>query len=503
MSPQQYSAQTGKLIPRRFQGRLNPVRAGVVALILVMVTSFLAFSKELPWRDPFQFKAVFESVNNIRLDSPVRISGVEVGRVVGVDHLEDSNLGIVTMEVDESGLPIHEDAQLKIRPRLFLEGNFFVEMTAGTPSRPAIEDGDTVPVTQTAYPVQFDQLLTTLQQDSRKNLQSLLEGFGTALVHQPTQAEDVGHDPDVQGKRAGEALNRSLRYAGPAFKSGAQVQNAFLGTQPRDLRKLIAGLQKTFHGLGQNEEQLKDFFTNFNRTMQALGAEQSSLRRAVARLGPTIERAERYFGNFSRALPPTRDFVRAFIPAVRETPATIAAATPWMRQFTALVSQSELGGLLKDLRPMTAAFARVVSTSIGFNRQADFLSRCFADVVLPSGDAVLQDGAGTTGAQNFKEFWYTLVGFAGESQNFDGAGQYTRVQTGGGPYSVKSTRLPGRPLLDAELFGNSVVPPLGTRPRKPSKKPPYRPKAACYKQARPNLNGPAATAGPPDAPTRR
>jgi ABC-type transporter Mla subunit MlaD len=502
VSPQ-YSSETGNLIPRRFQGRLNVVRAGLVATIIVIIATFLAFSKELPWRDPFQFKAVFQSVNNIRLDSPVRISGVEVGKVVGVDHFEDSNLGVVTMEINDDALPIHQDAKLKIRPRLFLEGNFFVDMTAGTPGRPAIDDGDTVPVTQTAYPVQLDQLLTSLQQDSRKNLQSLLEGFGTALVHQPTQTEDLGQDADVHGKSAGEALNKSLQYAGPAFKSAAEVQNAFLGTQPHDLRKLIAGLQKTFEGLGQNEEQLKDFFTNFNTTMQAIASEQTSLRRAIATLGPTIENANDYFGNFARALPPTRDFVRAFIPAVRETPASIAAATPWLRQFTALASQAELGGLLRDLRPMTADFARVVSASIPFNRQADLLSRCFADVFVPAGDVVLQDGAGTTGAENFKEFWYSLVGFAGESQNFDGNGQYTRVQTGGGPFSVKSTRLPGRPLIDAELLGNSVLPPLGTRPTRPDRKPPYKPGSACYKQARPNLNGPAAAPGPPDAPTGR
>jgi phospholipid/cholesterol/gamma-HCH transport system substrate-binding protein len=498
-----YSPTTGKVIPRRFQGRLSPVRAGLVAVILVVVATFLAFSKSLPWRNPFEFKAVFQSANNIRLDSPVRISGVEVGKVVGVDHLKDSNLGVVTMEVNENGLPIHRDAQLKIRPRLFLEGNFFVEMTPGTPAAPAIDDGDTIPVTQTAYPVQIDQLLTSLPADSRKNLQDLLEGLGNGLVHQPTAAEDVGQDADVRGRQGSEALNKSLKYAGPAFKSGAQVLRGFQGTQRHDLRKLIAGLQKTFHGLGQNDEQLKDFFTNFNLTMQAIAAQQGALREALAELGPTIERSNTYFGNFSRALPPTRDFVRAFIPAVRETPASIAAATPWMRQFTALVSRSELGGLLRDLRPMTASFARVVAGSIAFNREADYLSRCFADVIVPSGDVVLQDGSGTTGAQTFKEFWYSLVGFAGESQNFDGNGQYTRVQTGGGPYAVKSGRLPGRPLVDANLFGNSVLPPLGTRPTRPAKKPPYRLNAPCYKQRPPDLNGPAAKAGPPDAPTGR
>ena len=37
----------------------------------------------------------------------------------------------VTMEMKESGLPIHKDATLKIRSRIFLEGNFFVDLTPG------------------------------------------------------------------------------------------------------------------------------------------------------------------------------------------------------------------------------------------------------------------------------------------------------------------------------------------------------------------------------------
>jgi ABC-type transporter Mla subunit MlaD len=483
----------------RLQHRVSPVRAGLIAIILVVVATFLAFSKELPWRQPFEFKAVFESAANIRLDSPVRIAGVEVGQVTNVDHLDDSNLSVVTMEVKDEGLPIHEDATLKIRPRLFLEGNFFVDVTAGTSGRPAIEDGDTVPVTQTSYPVQLDNLLTSLQTDSRRDLQKLLEGFGTGLQYKPTSADDVTQDPDVKGEPGSLALNESLKYAGGALKGGAQVNQAFLGTEPQDLRKLVAGLQKALGGLAQNEEQLKDLFTNFNVTMTAIASQQDALRRAIGLLGPTIENANTYFANFSDALPATRALVRNFTEVVRETPATIDAAGPFLTQFTALVSEPELGGLLKDLRPMTASFAKVVNESIDFNRESDKLSRCFADVVLPAGDAVLQDGAATSGVANFREFWYLVVGFTGEAQNFDGNGQYTRVQSGGGSHVVRSTILPGRSIQDRQLAANAILPPLGTRPTHPDKKLPYKPKSTCYKQPKPDLNGPAAKAGPPDA----
>ncbi len=38
---------------------------------------------------------------------------------------------VVTMEIDDDGLPIHKDATAKIRPRIFLEGNFFVDLQPG------------------------------------------------------------------------------------------------------------------------------------------------------------------------------------------------------------------------------------------------------------------------------------------------------------------------------------------------------------------------------------
>jgi ABC-type transporter Mla subunit MlaD len=487
----------GKKIPRRFQGRMDPIRAGLLALIIVVVGTFLAFSKQLPWKQPFEVRGVFQSAANIRLDSPVRIAGVEIGSVTKVAHEQGSDLTVVTMQVKKHLL--HQDSTLKIRPRLFLEGNFFVDATQGTPEAPLLGDGDTIPVTQTAYPVQLDQILTSLQSDNRKDLQDLLKGLGSSLTHRPTAAENVGQDPDVQGETGAQALNQTLKYSAGGLKSASIVNHEFLGTQRHDLRKLVAGLQKLFAALDQNEEQLKDFFTNFNTTMAGLATEQSSLRNAIRLLGPTVQSANEAFGHLAAALPPTREFVRAFIPAVVETPATIAAATPWLRQFTALASQAELGGLLRDLRPMTASFAKLISASIPLYEQTDLASRCFSDVILPAGDTVLQDGPSTIGVPTFKEFWYSLAGLAGESQNFDGNGAYTRVATGGGPNTIKSGKLPGRPIVDQQLYGNALVPPLGTRPPRPTKKPPYKPKFACYKNAKPNLNGPAANAGPPDA----
>jgi hypothetical protein len=104
-----------------------------------------------------------------------------------------------------------------------------------------------------------------------------------------------------------------------------------------------------------------------------------------------------------------------------------------------------------------------------------------------------------TGVENYKEFWYTLVGLAGEGQNFDGNGYMVRFQPGGGSQSFSTGTVTGggEPLL-----GNAVAPPLGTRPKYTGVRPPYKPEETCHRQTQPDLNGPAAAKGPPDGARR-
>ena len=88
------------------------------------------------------------------------------------------------MEIEARGLPIHADATLKIRPRIFLEGNWFVELQPGSPSAKAVSSGDTIPITQTSDPVQLDQVLDALNTDTRANLQKFLIDYGEGLTRQ-------------------------------------------------------------------------------------------------------------------------------------------------------------------------------------------------------------------------------------------------------------------------------------------------------------------------------
>src|SRR6478609_10249284 len=233
---------------RRFKWRPSNAAIAVIFILIFTIGPYLAFTGHVPFTSyGYELNATFANSANVALNSPVRIAGVEVGKVISTER--DGNNTDVTFTVEGSGQPIHDDAFAAIRPRIFLEGNFFIELDPGSPSAPELDSGGTIPVRHTSTAVQLDQILTALQSPVRADLGNLLEGFGTALNATPTAAEDATQLPEVQGKSGGEALNGVLKYGGDAGRYGAQVTNGFLGTSPHDLSRLIAGTGRTFGAL--------------------------------------------------------------------------------------------------------------------------------------------------------------------------------------------------------------------------------------------------------------
>jgi phospholipid/cholesterol/gamma-HCH transport system substrate-binding protein len=473
---------------RRHKQR-NPVTIGLISLVIILVVTFLGFTKDIPFTKPYELKATFASANSIRPGSPVRIAGVNVGKVSKVEPSENGDASVVTLQIAKDGLPIHQDATAKIRPRIFLEGNFFVDLRPGTPESPELDSGGMLKVTQTATPVQLDEVLTALQSDTRQDLKDVLHGLSVALTSKPSKADDASADPSARGETAAKSFNDAYNDIPASERSTAQVFEAFLGTEPgRDVSRLIQGAARTSAALTRHEQQLKDLITNFNRTMAAFASESGALRASVHELAPTLENANAAFASLNAAFPPTRAFAKEILPGVRETPATIEASFPWIAQTRKLVSNAELGGLVKQLSPATADLARLTDRAIVLLPQTTLASRCARQVILPTGDVEIKDEF-ATGAANYKEFWWTMVALSGESQNFDGNGTYVRFQPGGGDQAIS---LGSQSSPTGEVFGNNVGVPLGNRPFYPGKRPPYRPDVPCYTNKLPNLNGPAA-----------
>lgn len=487
----------------RSMGGPGPTTVGVVVVLLVIAGLYLAFTKSLPWSgNGYTVEATFANAVNISKKAPVRIAGVNVGEVVSVERKGDAS--VVEFTVSEEGRPIHDDASAQIRPRIFLEGNFFVDLNPGSPSAPVMNSDAQIPMSRTATAVQLDELLTALQKPQRANLVALLQGLGTGLIYEPSAADDADQDPDVAGESAATALNQTFDTSADASRTSAIVNEALLGTEDGDLAGLLVAVNRATRVLAARESQLQGLVTNFNEFTGALADESDDLSETIRLLAPTLGITRKSLVDLNTALPPTRALAIATRPGIAELPATIAAGRPWLRQARPLLSDSELGGIAELLRrgtPDTAAATRL--TIQGLPQVSDF-NRCIDQNLIPTGNVILQDETGqgssfTSGQPNYREFFYSLAGLAGESANFDGNGVYVRFQPGGGPVAVSTPNPRGTgagPLPADTMFGNTIAPPIGTRPALTGM-PPIRADVRCHESTRPNLNGPAAAAGAP------
>ena len=478
----------------RRQPRISNLMAGGIGLGLIVLICYLVFGGGVPWASsPFVLRAVFTTQTELHIPSPVRIAGVDVGEVVSVKRLSGSGqAGVVTMDIDRNGLPVHADATLQVVSRIFLEGNFYVDLHPGTPGAPVLRSGSTIPAAETSGPVQLDRVLAALTSNARANLQTLLAGLGSALNGQPTKAQDATQDPAVRGLTAGQALNLSLKYSPDAFRASAIVNQALLGIQPHDLSGVVKGTQQVFSGLAASGNQLANLVTNFDTTLAGLAARERELGQTIGLLPPWLSATNRALGPLDASFAPTQAFARAILPGLDQLDPTIRAGLPWLTQSRALLSHPELGALLDSLTPAVDETASTLTSTKTFVGSADELAQCFDNVLIPTGNEVIQDPPVGTGRALYQELFQSAVGLAGASQNFDGNGRYLRSLAGGGSVQAHTSSIPGQ----GPLYGNFVLPPLGTRPAFPGHAPPLSSRVACYRNAPPDLNS-AQTGGTP------
>jgi ABC-type transporter Mla subunit MlaD len=477
--------------------RTNPIRFAIVFLLVVIVAVYFGFTKHIPFKHGFRLNAQFASAINIKPKSPVRIAGVNVGKVTGI-KLQGST-GLVSMEIESRGLPLHSDATVKIRPRIFLEGNWFVELQPGSPSTKTLSSGATLPSTQSSDPVQLDQVLDALNTDTRANLQDFLIGYGDGLTRKPSKADNAEQEPEVRRINGAEALNKAYQRAPSAERGGAIINQAIGGTEPHDLSKLVLSIGKVTSALNVHEQQLSELIGNFNIFFRSFANQSSSLRAAVAVLPSSLRNIDNGLRELDLAFPATKTFATDILPGVKNTPQTVTATLPWIEQVEASLAPNELGGVAKGLEAATPQLAALTAEQIPFQKQTELFNKCLTKVLYPAGNTKLQDGSATSGVEDYKEFWYGLTGLAGLGQSFDGNGTVSHFLVGSGGPTIRSSQasVQGTGIKGLKLLAHASLQPQGTHPAFPATEPEYKPLVPCYTQAVPEFNGPLSQ-GPAD-----
>jgi phospholipid/cholesterol/gamma-HCH transport system substrate-binding protein len=448
-------------------------KAGLIGIVVIVVFTYLGFNKfALPFQHHFTVHAVFQSANGLRPDSLVRIAGVNVGKVTNISLVDKNQKGVdggqaadVSMQIEDAGLPIHRDATFAIRPRIFLEGNFFVDVSPGSPSARNVSDGYTFPVQASSVPVQLDQVLGVLKGDTRLNLQILLKEYGSAIA------------------QAAPSYNASIQYWLPAYKYSAVVSHDLLGTKPHDLSNYIGQMAVVSAALNAHPQNLQSLITDFNTTANAFARQNVALENTVAELPVTLAAATPALNSLNAAFPPLRAFARTLDPGVRSSGPAIDASLPFITQLQLLVRPQELQGLTADLAVTVPALANLTQETIPFMRNGVRpASSCVQNIVLPWSRLTINDphfnsSNGFPPRPVSVEAVDFLPGLAGETRDFDANGPFIRVGAGGGaagPYSLN----PG-------MVGQALAPFTGVQPTLPpgGKRPPLNSSTPCETQA--------------------
>ena len=277
----------------------------------------------------------------------VRVSGVQVG-TIGSVSLQDG-LAVVQMQIfPQYRNLIHTSATALLRPRTGLD-DMFIELNPGGVSAPVVKAGYTIPVSDTLPDVNPDEVLASLNADTRTYLELLINGAGRGLR-------------GSGGSELGQVLERFL----PTHRDLARLSST-IATRGTNLRELVDSLARPNTARGAEQGSLVSLVDSSSRVFRAFASENGNISRAVADLPDTLRQttvtlakvqafatvlgpAARYLLPAAQALPEAnralralatpstpvlRDQIRPFVVAAQPvgrdlTPAAVnlAAATP-------------------------------------------------------------------------------------------------------------------------------------------------------------------------------
>jgi phospholipid/cholesterol/gamma-HCH transport system substrate-binding protein len=450
---------------------------GVFGIVFLVVLVYAVFTKLSILNSSFTLRADFTTAaSQIEQGSPVRIAGVNVGTVTAVGRGPDDGAA-VTMAINSNGLPIHTDATMKIRPRLFLEGNFFIDLFPGSPSAPVVKAGGTIPLSQTSVPVQIDQVLDIFTQDPRTGMQEVIHGFGQAV-----------NDGGAVG------LQHIYREFAPTSIPLAEATEAAQGEQPDDLSDFIAHAGSLAGTIAARNQQLGTLLHGFNQTMGAFADQQDNLKATFADLDRTLSVANPTLTDLDRALGPLRQFAIDIRPALVQAPSVLDDATPLLNAASRLFAPNVAPVLLRELGPAVSSLNLLEQKLPALLNLVKPVAQCVQDKVVPVLDQPVDDGKLSTGQPVWQELVRYPVGLTSSASNFSGNGYGVRYSFG------LSEQLVGTNLGSPDnLLMLGSTPLVGARPAYvPGSQPPMQPNANCESQPLTSL---AATNTPAPKPS--
>ena len=258
---------------RQLRSQMRNIIAILGMLALGGVTTYVIVQNQrlrIPILDerPFELKAEFETAQAVvpGQGQTIRVAGVRVGDVEKVELIDGA--GVVTFAIDREYLPIYRDATILMRPTTGLKDMFF-QLDPGTKSAGEYEEGEVVSMANTAPDVNFHDILSALDGETRSYLRLLLVGAGEGLE---------GRDRE---------LGKLLGSLGPINRNMAELNRA-VASRRDELARFTHNLNVLTTRIGKAEDELTRLVGNASQYLGAIAEQDIDVSRLVRGLPGTL-----------------------------------------------------------------------------------------------------------------------------------------------------------------------------------------------------------------------
>jgi phospholipid/cholesterol/gamma-HCH transport system substrate-binding protein len=343
---------------RDFVALLALVVIGTATTLVILSQQQAALPSWLPFlgKDFFELEARLTTGQALTpgQGQAVDIAGIRVGKLGSVE-LEDGD-ALVRLDIEpEYADLIHSDASLLVRPKTGLN-DMVLEIDPGS-SGPLVEEGDLIPLASTQPNVQPDEILATLDADSRDFLNLLLAGGGEGLG---------GH---------GRRLSAGLRRLEPTARDLARFGTA-LAERRHSLARVIHNFRLLAEELGQNDTVLADFVESSNAALSSFADQQRALSESIRELPPTLGATQRALSAADELSLELRPALRELLPAARALAPGLQAAQSLFRETTAPI-RDQIRPFTRQVRPTVL---HAVQGAAPLARALGGLGGSFADI---------------------------------------------------------------------------------------------------------------------------
>jgi phospholipid/cholesterol/gamma-HCH transport system substrate-binding protein len=295
---------------------------------------------------PFKIYAQFSTAQAVMpgQGQTVRVSGVQVGDIGSVNL--HNGLAVVQMDINQSYKHlIHEDATALLRPRTGLK-DMFIELDPGSKSARIAKPGYTIPVANTLPDINLDEVLASLDADTRAYLSLLVNGAGQGLK-----------------RGGGNQLAQVLERFEPTHRDLARVSRA-VAVRATNLRRLVNSLARLNTAVAAKQGQVAQLVGSSSAVFRAFASEDQNVSRAIADLPGTLSQTTTTLAkvrSFAEQLGPA---ATNLLPAAQALPAANKALTA-LSEPSAPVVRTQIRPfviaarpVVHDLRPAAVNLAR-------------------------------------------------------------------------------------------------------------------------------------------------